>query len=76
MTGLWLLQEELDRLGQLVGNLKYVEALPIIQLLNSAHQRSAARRVPTQHAADMQNVTVPVPASTEDPAKYAGGTFN
>lgn len=64
MTGLWLSQDELDRLGQLVGQLKYIEALPIIQLLNGAHERAVARRAPpTQRAPDVSSVPAPAPAA-------------
>jgi len=51
MNGLWLTQQELDRLAALVGQLKYVEALPIIQLLNSAHQRAEAMQRQARPAA-------------------------
>lgn len=46
--GLWLSQGELDKLCALVGQLKYVDALPIIQLLHAVHQNRQELRKPTE----------------------------
>lgn len=73
MTGLWLSQEELDRLSQLVANLKYIEALPIIQVLQAAHQRGTTRQSRTMTPPDA--ATPPRPEVHPYPGNAVHGHF-
>lgn len=66
MSGLWLSGEDLERLAQLIGEVRHREAVPILHLLQQIQQRHpSARRMGsaetgTAHAGDVPSRTAQV----------------